>query len=113
MDWTKAIEEVRGALSAVLRKESESLSEDAKRLEVIAGDMVGYWKLSLIAQNEEDARDERNAERILKHLKAEARLVAARHEVKARINVERLVSAMSATGLALLKSGLARIEDAP
>ena len=71
--------------------------------------MVGYWKLRLTGDEEE----QRNAERILKHLKAEARLVAALHEVKARINVERLVSAMSVTGLALLKSGLAQIEDAP
>ena len=109
MDWKKAIEEVREALSGVLAMESATLSMDAKRLEMIAGDMVGYWKLMLTG----DGEDKRNAERILKHLKAEARLVAALHEVKARINVERLVSAMSVTGLALLKSGLARIEDAP
>jgi hypothetical protein len=106
VNWSKAIEEVKWSLSVVLESESTELAADGKRLELIAGDMVGYWKKTLTGDDE----DQRNAERILKHLRSEARLVAEIHGVKARINVERLVSAMSATGLALLKSGLAEIK---
>lgn len=102
VEWDKLIETTKNALIELFAEESEELSKDVARIGLIAGDIVGYQRLKM-SGNEED---ERNATRILKHLVAEARVVAALYEVKARRIVSMKVELMARTGLALLKAGV-------
>ena len=102
MNWDNLLETTKMALKEMLAEESEALSEDKARLELIAGDIVGYLKLKMTGDEEE----ERNADRILRHLKVEARVLAARHEVKAQRMVAVKMELIARTGLAFLKAGI-------
>ncbi len=102
MDWDKLLETTKDALKDMLAEESAAIAEDKARLEIIAGDIVGYLKLKMTG----DAEEERNADRILRHLKMEAQLLAARHEVKAKRIVAVKVELIARTALALLRAGI-------
>lgn len=71
-------------------------------MEILASDLVGYWRGKLGG----DEEDELNAERAFGNLCDTARLVAKRHGVKSRVTIERIVRAMAGSGLALLKAGI-------
>ena len=102
MNWDGLLQATRAALKEMLAEESEAIAEDTARLELIAGDIVGYLKLKMTG----DEEDKRNADKILRHLKVEAQVLAARHEVKAKRIVAVKVELMARTGLAFLKAGI-------
>ncbi len=102
MNWDNLLETTKEALRELLREESAAAADDTARIEIIAGDVVGYLKLKMTG----DAEEERNADRLLRHLKVEARVLASRHEVKAKRIVAVKVELIARTALALLRAGI-------
>jgi len=100
MNWDELVKTIETSLKEMFAEESKELSKDALRLKMIASDIVFYIKTSL---SDSTAH---NADRLLKHLKAEALLLAARHEVKARRNLANKIEIMARAGLALIKAGI-------
>jgi len=102
MDFDKLKETTADALRDLIGKESESIAEDVEELKVIAGRLVAYWKRSLDGDE--------TADRMIRHLKVQARLLVEIHHVEGQRNlattVERILSAVAAAGLALLKAGI-------
>jgi len=103
MNWDELVKTIESSLKEMFAEESKELSKDALRLKMIASDIVFYIKSKLSASTD---TEEAVADRLLKHLKAEAFLLAARHEVKARRNLANKIEIMARAGLALIKAGI-------
>jgi len=103
MNWEELVKTIETSLKEMFAEESKELSKDALRLKMIASDIVFYIKSKLSASTD---TEEAVADRLLKHLKAEALLLAARHEVKARRNLANKIEIMARAGLSLIKAGI-------
>lgn len=102
MDFEKLKETTTEALIDLIGKESKSIAEDVDELKVIAGRLVEYWKRALDGDE--------TADRMIRHLKVQARLLVEIHHVEARrglaTTVEKILDAVAAAGLALLRAGI-------
>ncbi len=101
-EWDELRTTTAEALAVMLGRESEAIGEDAEELGVIAGRMTDYWRKSMDGDE--------TADRMIRHLKAQARLLVEIHHVEARRNlastIERILTAMAEVGLAMLRAGL-------